>query len=220
MLLSNRKCFLVVMGCATLLVFSSCVTLPKMATLEPLPEYPQDAGGWQTSETCVLAAEGAHVPVAEIAERMGAEGYTVSLPPPGYLTRQQRLSVNKAFVVETYYAAPMNFSDGSCVESKIRVTIHDTASLSKSGPFEARARSITQPVNLKSVPGGKELLKALKSDPTKVSEVPELLGKDPTTTTAFMKDNKIYITEGNVFDMLMNNLFCQPEVRLALAPAP
>jgi len=71
-------------------------------------------------------------------------------------------------------------------------------------------------VDLRKVPGGKELLKEIKSDPSKVAQVPELLGKDPQETKAFMKDKKLYIAEGDVFAMLMENLLCQPEFRKAL----
>ncbi len=215
----NKKCVLYLVAGAAFIMLSSCTSLPKMATLQPIPEYPEDTGGWQTTATCVLVAEEPQTPVDEILKRFSAAGYTVSLAPPGYLTRQQRLSVNKAIVVESFYAVPMTFSDGNCIDGKIKISVHDTANLGKGGTFEARTRFISQPIDLKSKPGGKELLKELKTDPKKVVKVPDILGKDPQTTTSAYLNGKVYIAEGNIFDNLMNNLLCQPEVRLALAPA-
>jgi len=199
-----------------LVLVTSCTSLPKLATLQPIPEYPEDRGGWDTSGRCVLVSESAYVPMEKIMGALRDAEYTICRAPDGYLTREARISVDKAVRIEDYAAVSSSFQDGSSTDSSIVVTVHDTEHLKQYGPFSAQARSITQMVDLRKVPGGKELLKEIKSDPSKVAQVPELLGKDPQETKAFMKDKKLYIAEGDVFAMLMENLLCQPEFRKAL----
>ncbi len=201
-----------------LLSLTSCTSLPKLSTLQPIPEYPDDCGGWETSARCVVVYENdVYLPMQRIVNTLMNEGYTVSQPPAGYLTREARLSVDKAFKIENYTTRRRVFLDGSCVDSNIMLTVHDTKHLKQCGSFSAQARSTTQMVDLRKVPGGKELLKEIKEDPSKVAQVPEFLGKDPQESRAFMKDKKLYIAEGDVFPMLMKNLLCQPELRKALS---
>ena len=177
-------------GCALLAIFSiftlvSCNSLPKLSTLQPMPEYPKDNGNWDTSVRCVIDSDSAGIPMQDIMNYFNNTGYTICAPPAGYLTREFRISVDKALIIEDYETISQVFRDGSATDGHIAVVVHDTKHLQKYGPFIAQARSTTQMVNIRKVPGGKELLKEIKKDPEEVTKVLDLLDKDPKKTTAF-----------------------------------
>ena len=215
------RCFVkkvAVLSTAVFLIsLSSCTSLPKLSSLEPIPAYPEDRGGWDTSSRCVVFSDNSIAPTQRILTAIGDAGYSTCGPPAGYITREVRLSVDKALRIDSYSSAQRVFQDGSATESSIVVTVHDTKHLTQYGPFSAQARSITQKVNLQKIPGGKELLKQIKEDPSKVDRVPELLGKDPLKVTAFVQDKNVYVSDEDVTEILMRNLLSQPEFRGALA---
>lgn len=205
----RSRFFRICMALVLLITLASCASLPKLSTLQPIPEYPEDQGGWDTSSRCAIDSQ-------EVMVALRDAGYTTSAPPLGYLTREARISVDKAVVIKDYGITPRSFRDGSSIDSYIVVTVYDTKLLKQYGPFTAQARSVTKIVNLKKVAGGKELLKEIKKDSSKVTEALELLGEDPQKTKAFVKDKKIWVADRDVFIILMENLLCQSDFRIAL----
>jgi hypothetical protein len=213
----NFYAFKFLVFAAVLVCLSSCVSLPKLSSLEPMPEYPKDPGSWDTSAKCVVVSENETVPVADFKAILNEAGYTICDEPLGYLTRKIRLGVDKAIVIEAYTAENRLFQDGSCIDASITVSIHDTQSIQGYGPFSAQARSITKEVDLRDVSGGKDLLEEIKRDESRVSQVPELIGEDSEKVSAYVKDGDVYITDGNVFPIVMKNLLSQPDTRKALS---
>ena len=143
-------------------------------------------------------------------------GYSISPTPSGYLTRKERLSVDKVIRVSSFFRKNKQFRDGFASELFLRVMVYDSEKMEKIGSFDSMGRSTGRLVNLRKIPGGKVLYKEILKDPSKVDQVPEFLGKDPKKVKAILSNKNIYILEGDESAMLKENLLNNLDFRKAI----
>ena len=166
---SKSRCLLYFILIICIIASSSCATYPKIAELEPIPQYGPERTDWDTSAKCVVmqssSAKMADANMAQIYQQsyggqvrnfvhanstqaaclqmvrlLEDRGYTIVPEETGYLTRAERKAVDKVISVNNCFSNYIYGSDGTCTQAQIAVSVYDIEQGKTVATASARSR--------------------------------------------------------------------------------